>query len=91
MGMTKASVFPLPVTCGGGEGAGWFSLAPHSGGEMGGRAAPTPGTHGFRGDVFVAQEQRDGCGLRREGKALVRGSCDCTDEPEPRGPPRSGP
>lgn len=66
--MTKASVFPLPVTCG---REALVALPLGSSPREDGTAASAQATHRFGGDILVSQEQRDGRGLER-GKALVR-------------------
>lgn len=69
MGMTKARVFPLPVTCGGTRV--WWARARGSlRRETGGQSAR--GTHRLGSDILVFQEQRDGRGL--EGETAERWS-----------------
>lgn len=68
MGMTKARVFPLPVTCGRGTRA-WSARPRGSLRREGGGGAVRTRTHRFGRDVLVSQEERDGGGLegRRQG------------------------
>lgn len=68
MGMTKARVFPLPVTCGG-QGRGRLAPAAPCGGRWGGGVRTR--THRFGRDVLVSQEERDGGGLEGDSRALV--------------------
>lgn len=68
MGMTKASVLPLPVTCKGEKVLVCFSSQLISEGKTGRQAAFTQSTHRFSGNIFVFHEQRDGCGLKEMAK-----------------------
>lgn len=64
MGITKAKVLPLPVTCEMGNGIS-PSSAPETNREKQ-EAPPVHNTHRFRSDVFVTHEERNGGGLEEK-------------------------
>lgn len=70
MGITKAKVLPLPVTCEIGRRIS-PSLAPETNREKQ-EAPPVHDTHRFRSNIFVTHEERNGCGL--EEKQHTNGS-----------------
>lgn len=64
MGITKAKVLPLPVTCEMGNG-----ISPSSAPETNREKQEAPrvhNTHRFRSDVFVTHEERNGGGLEEK-------------------------
>lgn len=66
MGMMKASVLPLPVTCKGQKVSVCFSSQFILEGKQEDKLHFTQGTHRFCSNIFVFHEQRDGCRLKRE-------------------------
>lgn len=90
MGITKAKVLPLPVTCEMRNGIS-PSSAPETNREKQ-EAPPVHNTHRFRSDVFVTHEERNGGGLEeKHHRNSSTGAAGSINEPKFPPPPQEPP